>query len=180
MPAIRPVRPRDAAACAAIYNYYIENTTVTMELTPLCEADFQKRIETITAKFPWLVYEEDGRILGYGYLSYFHERAAYRFVCDLSLYVDKEARGRKIGSALLEELEKRGRECGFVCMMSLISSENTPSEAFHRKHGFEKTAEIPGVAFKFKRWMGLLYYKKMLAACADPEKGENPGARPHR
>ena len=94
VPAIRPVRPRDAAACAAIYNYYIENTTVTMELTPLCEADFQKRIETITAKFPWLVYEEDGRILGYGYLSYFHERAAYRFTCVLSLFVDKEARGR--------------------------------------------------------------------------------------
>ena len=169
MGTIRPAERRDAAACAALYNYYIVNTTVTMELEAVTEEAFARRIESVTAEFPWLVWEEDGEILGYGYLSRFHERAAYRFTCDLSLYVDRGARGRGIGAALLEALEKKAQELGFCHMISLITTENAPSAAFHEKHGFKKAGEIPDIAFKHRRWMGLMYYKKTLLDRPDPE-----------
>ena len=169
---IRPARADDASALAEIYNYYIENTTVTMELKKLDAETFGKRIEKIGSEFPWLVYEEDGKILGYGYLSFFNERAAYRFTCDLSLYVDKDARGKGIGSALFGELEEKARELGFSTILSLVTSENLQSAEFHLKHGFEKVAELPSVAFKFKRWLGLTYYRKVLSLPSDPESGE--------
>ena len=162
----------DAAACVGIYNYYIENTTVTMELQKLDEETFGGRIERIGKEFPWLVYEEDGRVLGYGYLSRFHERAAYRFTCDLSLYVDKDARGKGIGAALFGALEEKAKAMGFCTMISLVTSENKESAAFHLKHGFEKAAELPAVAFKLKRWLGLVYYRKALQFFPDPEINE--------
>jgi phosphinothricin acetyltransferase len=159
---IRPVEQRDVGALAALYNYYIENTTFTLELEPLTEQVFGERVRSISARYPYLVYEENGEILGYAYLSEFNPRGGYRFTVDLSLYVAPKARGRGIGRQLYGEIEKLARTSGYCNIISLITSENEASLAFHETLGFERVAKLDGIANKFDRWLGLCYCIKRI------------------
>ena len=159
---IRPAEEKDIGALTAIYNYYIENTTFTLELEPLSEQAFGERVRTISARFPYLVYEEEGRVLGYVYLNDFNSRGGYRFTVDLSLYVAQAARGRGIGKALYQEIEKIAKDRGFCNIISLITSENEASLAFHDALGFERVARIDDIANKFDRWLGLCYCIKRI------------------
>ena len=159
---IRFVEEKDIESLAAIYNYYIENTTCTLELEALSTEAFRARVEKISVRFPYLVYEEDGEILGYAYLNDFNPRGGYRFTADLSLYVAPTARGRGIGRALYEAIEPRAKEMGLCNVISLITSENEASLAFHDALGFERVAKIDGIARKFDRWIGLCYCIKRI------------------
>ena len=159
---IRPVEPKDIGVLTALYNYYIENTTFTLELEPLTEQAFSERVRSISARFPYLVYEENGEILGYAYLNDFNPRGGYRFTADLSLYVAPTARGRGIGQALYEAIESKAREMGLCNIISLITAENEVSLAFHEAMGFEKVARVDDIAHKFDRWIGLCYCIKRI------------------
>jgi len=75
---IRPIRAEDATQICEIYNFYILNTTVTFEKTPLSKEDIIPRIEKTTSKYPWLVFEQDNKIIGYAYAIEWKARAAYR------------------------------------------------------------------------------------------------------
>ena len=159
---IRFVEEKDIESLVAIYNYYIENTTYTLELMPLSVDEFYARAEKIRERFPYLVYEEGGEILGYAYLNDFNPRGGYRFTADLSLYVAPSARGRGIGRALYEAIEPRAKEMGICNILSLITSENEASLAFHDALGFERVANIDNIAHKFDRWIGLCYSIKRI------------------
>ena len=145
-----------------IYNYYIENTTATLELEVLTEESFRARVEKIRERFPYLIYEENGEILGYAYLNDFNPRGGYRFTADLSLYVAHGARGKGIGRALYETIEPMAKERGLCNIISLITSENEASLAFHKALGFERVAQIDNIAHKFDRWIGLCYCIKRI------------------
>lgn len=159
---VRPVEERDIGALTALYNYYIENTTFTLELEPLSEETFGERVKGIAERFVYLVFEEDGQVLGYAYLNEFNSRGGYRFTADLSLYVSPSARGRGIGRALYREIESRARAMGLCNIISLITSENEASLAFHDRMGFARVAKIDGIANKFDRWLGLCYCIKRI------------------
>ena len=159
---IRFVEQKDIRSLTAIYNYYIENTTATLELEKLTEEAFRARVEKIRERFPYLVYEENGEILGYAYLNDFNERGGYRFTADLSLYVAPTARGKGIGRALYEAIEPKAKEMGLCNIISLITSENEASLAFHKALGFERVAQIDNIAHKFDRWIGLCYCIKRI------------------
>ena len=162
MSMIRPVQERDIGALTELYNYYIENTTFTLELEPLSEQAFGERVRAISARFPYLVYEEEGQVLGYAYLNDFNPRGGYRFTVDLSLYILPSARGRGLGRALYAEIEQMAKDRGFCNIISLITSENEASLAFHDALGFERVARIDDIAFKFDRWLGLCYCIKRI------------------
>ena len=85
---IRPIRDsaEDLARCLEIYNYYIENTVITFEETPLSAEAWTDRIRRIRDAYPFLVAEEDGVIVGYAYLDSYNSRSAYRYTADLSIY----------------------------------------------------------------------------------------------
>ena len=159
---IRNIEPRDHARCLEIYNHYIENTNITFEIEPLTLEALSQRFDAIQASYPFLVYEEDGRVLGYAYLDIFHPRAAYRFSVDLSIYLDKDYRGRGAGKKLLDALEKKALEAGYVNIISLVTSENVKSMAFHEKNGYKEVGDMPRVGYKFDRWVGIKYYMKRL------------------
>ena len=87
---VRFVVKEDAAAILRIYETYIKNTTVTFEVEVPTVSAFEERMERITAQFPWLVCEIDGKVAGYAYASKHGERAAYRWSADLSVYIDEK------------------------------------------------------------------------------------------
>ena len=101
---IRMAAISDAGRFAEIYDPYIEKTSVTFEETPLTKEDFEQRIETIMQKYPWIVYEEEGKVLGYAYLSAFNPRSAYDWTADLAIYVDMDAHGKGIGTTLMQKI----------------------------------------------------------------------------
>ena len=119
-------------------------------------------MEKIRERFPYLVYEENGEILGYAYLNDFNPRGGYRSTVDLSLYVAPTARGKGIGRALYETIEPKAKEMGLCNIISLITSENEASLAFHKALGFECVAQIDNIAHKFDRWIGLCYCIKRI------------------
>ncbi|MBR3364906.1 MAG: N-acetyltransferase, partial [Solobacterium sp.] len=101
---IRMAALSDAQQFAEIYNPYIETTMVTFEEKPLSREQFEKRMEGIMKKYPWIVYEEEGKVLGYAYLSAFNPRSAYDWTADLAIYVDMKEKGKGIGSKLMQTI----------------------------------------------------------------------------
>ena len=157
---IRIATEADVPEILAIYAPYIENTTHTFEYDVPTEAEFLQRFRTLTAQFPWLVYEEDGKILGYAYGSAPWERAAYRWCAEDSLYLLPEARGKGIGRRLLTALEKVLFYQGYRRIYALITAENSNSIAFHQKMGYKLRAELPDAGLKFGRWIGVVWMDK--------------------
>ncbi len=103
---IRIATEADVPAMLAIYAPYILTTTHTFEYEVPALEEFTRRFQAVTEQFPWLVWEEDGEILGYAYGSAPFERAAYRWMAEDSVYLRPGARGRGIGRKLLTALEK--------------------------------------------------------------------------
>jgi phosphinothricin acetyltransferase len=146
----------------AIYNYYIKNTTVTFEETPVAPADIAQRIATVSAEFPWLVLERDAHIVGYAYAARFHARSAYRFTVETTVYVANDAHRTRVGSELYGDLLERLRAQKLHRALGVIALPNEASVALHEKLGFHKVGELEEVGFKFGRWINVGYWERAL------------------
>lgn len=165
---IRPATLHDLPEILEIYAPYVENTTYSFEYTvPSLEA-FAQRFQTVTAQFPWLVYEEEGAIVGYAYASAPYERAAYRWCAEPSVYLREQARGQGIAAGLYAVLEEILQEQGYVVLYALITAENHASVRFHEKMGYHLQAEFPDCGFKQGRWCGLFWMEKRLKIVESP------------
>ena len=160
--AIRLARQEDLGAILSIYAPYIEQTAYSFEYTVPTPETFEKRFLEITAQFPWLVYEEDGQVLGYAYGSAPFERAAYRWCTEPSIYLLPQAQGKGIGRKLYEVLEQILTAQGYRLSYAIITSENEPSLAFHRAMGYKETAVFPGCGYKFGKHLGVTWMEKSL------------------
>jgi phosphinothricin acetyltransferase len=167
---IRPVSPRDAASICGIYNYYIENTVITFEEEPVSVESMEARIKTVAAKYPWLVYEEAGEILGYAFIHAWHERSAYRFTAEDSIYLKHGKQGQGIGKTLFARLLEEVRKRDIRVLMSVITVPNQASTVLHERFGFKQAGCFSGVGFKFGRRLDVGYWELML-----DEKPENKG-----
>ena len=151
---IRRVNPqKDAGTSCEIYNYYITETVVTFETEPMGIEAMQRRIETIAGRFPYLVYEQDGRVLGYCYATTWHDRAAYERTVEMSVYLHRDWAGKGIGHQLYQELIDRLRQEGFHVAVATITLPNTQSVALHENFGFRKVAHFTEVGYKFDKWL---------------------------
>lgn len=171
---IRIAAEADVPEMLAIYAPYILTTTYTFEYAVPSEDEFLQRFRTITAQFPWLVWEEDGQILGYAYGSAPFERAAYRWCAEPSIYLSPGARGRGIGSQLYHALEGILKYQGYATLYALITAENTDSVAFHTKNGYHFLVEMKDCGFKFGRWVGVVWMEKRLTTCTLPDSAPTP------
>ena len=157
---IRIATETDVPQLLAIYAPYILNTTYTFEYDVPTESEFLQRFRALTLRFPWLVWEEKGRILGYAYGSAPFERAAYRWCAEDSVYLLPEAQGKGIGTKLCLALEKILFRLGYQRIYALITAENQPSIAFHRKLGYTLRGELPDAGIKFGRKIGVIWMDK--------------------
>ena len=165
---IRIALESDVPAMLAIYAPYVENTTVSFEYDVPSEETFLQRFREITRQFPWLVWEEDGRVLGYAYAARPFERAGYSWCAEPSIYLHDDARGRKIGQKLYAVLEEILKKQGYCVSYALITSENLASLRFHEKCGYSTVAVFPDCGRKFGRWLGLHWMEKRLIISENP------------
>ena len=171
---IRSATAGDVPQILGIYAPYIANTTITFEYDIPTQEEFCCRFEEITARFPWLVWEEGGQILGYAYASAPYTRAAYSWCAEPSVYLKPEARGRGLGRALYRALEEILLRQGYQVLYALVTGENRESLLFHEKMGYHVAAEFPDCGFKFGRWLGLIWMEKRLKAVEIPSELPTP------
>lgn len=159
---LRAARPDDAGGLLDIYSWYVENTTVTFEYEVPSVEEFAGRIARTLTMYPYLVAERDGRLLGYAYAGRFRERAAYRWSCEVSVYVRRDCHRMGIGRMLYSELERYLRLQNVSSMQACISHPNRESIKFHSSLDFERVARFSKCAWKMGRWVDVVWMQKIL------------------
>lgn len=165
---IRLARPDDAPALVDIYSYYVLNTAVTYEYEVPSIEEFAARISRVLSKYPYLVAETDGKLLGYAYAGTFIARSAADWDTEVSVYIRHDARGLGLGRKLYEALENVLREQGIVNLAAAIAApDGTEDEylsrdslKFHRRMGYEFVGEFKQNGHKFGRWYNLVWMEK--------------------
>jgi len=170
MAVIRLARPlSDARQVAAIYYPYVINTPITFESEPPDGAEMRSRIESVMEKYPWLVCEHDGEVMGYAYGSMFRSRSAYNWSVETTVYVREAAHGLGIGSALYSSLTECLRLQGFISAVGVIALPNEASVYLHEHLGFQKDGVLPKAGFKEGVWHDVGIWWLLLS-----ERAEDP------
>lgn len=163
MEQIRIVDPEiDAPEIADINAWYVENTTVIFDTLPLSEKEMRQKIEKVSERFPYFVYEKDGRVEGYCYAHPWKEKRAYYPTWETTIYMRHGCEGRGIGKLLMETLTETCREKGCHSLIACITAENEGSCRFHEKLGFKKVSFFKEVGEKFGRLLDVVDYQKII------------------
>ena len=166
---IRPARADDAERLAEIYAFYVARTAVSFEYDVPTAEEFRARMAGIVKKYPYLVLEEEGEILGYAYARAFVGRAAYDHSCETTIYLDRGYRGKGYGRLLYEALEERLKPLGILNLYACVGDPleedeylTRDSERFHRSMGYEKVGEFHKCGYKFGRWYNMIWMEKII------------------
>ena len=165
--AVRGATERDAPACAAIYAPYVTDTAVSFELEPPTAADMAGRIAAARDRHAWLLLEEAGRVVGFAYGLPFADRAAYRWACQTSIYLEVGRRrsggGRVLYGALLARLAERGYRRALAGM----TLPNEASAGLHGALGFEPVGVYRRVGWKHGAWHDVAWVQRAIGADED-------------
>lgn len=166
---LRIAREDDAEELLDIYAPYVEETAVTFEYEVPSAEEFRNRIRNITKKYPYLVAESAGEILGYAYASAFHERPAFGWVAETSIYLRRDRRRKGLGRSLYEALEEilRIQHITDLCAWIACPEEDDPylnhdSILFHQHMGYQMTGQFQNCGYKFHRWYHMVWMTKNL------------------
>jgi L-amino acid N-acyltransferase YncA len=160
---IRAATPDDAPACAAIYAPYVTDTAISFETEPPTPEEMAARIEHAIA---WFVLERDGEVCGYAYASPFHPRAAYRWACEVSVYLERGRRRTGAGRALYAVLLPHLTERGYRAAIAGMTLPNPASEGLHAALGFEPVGTYRDIGYKAGAWHDVAWTQKTLATGA--------------
>src|SRR6476469_7566618 len=165
---VREATARDGAACAAIYEPYVTDTAITFETDAPSAAQMAERITTALRRHAWLVLEDDGRIVGYAHGGVYKARAAYRWACEVSVYVEVGRRRTGAGRMLYEALFPRLVDRGYLTALAGMTLPNAASEGLHRSLGFEDVGTWRRIGWKFGAWHDVLWMQRRLATGSEP------------
>ena len=165
----------DAEAILAVYAPYVRNTAITFEYDVPEIRNFRSRIKETLKNYPYLVAEENGKIVGYAYAGVLRERAAYQHIAEMSVYVDQECRRRGIGRALYQELERGLHRQNVFSVYACVTASGRKDDAyvddgsirFHERMGYGKVGEYPLCGYKFGRWYDVVWLVKDLGEKPD-------------
>ena len=156
---IRPATPEDAGNVAALYNWYVGHSTATFQYNLATENDYCELIASVLQTTPFLVaYNAAGVLCGYAYAHPWHDRGAYAWDVETTVYLSPDrlglGLGRRLYTALLAVLKRQG----YYNALALIAHPNPASEAFHKAMGFIRYGVEPRTGYKFGEWLGLGYW----------------------
>lgn len=160
---IRDAVVSDIPAMMEIYNEAIRNSTVTFDTEEKTLEERTRWFHTFGEKYPLIVAEVDGQVVGYCGLTSFRDKDAYHLSTELSIYINKDYRGNKIGSSLMKEIIERATKMGYHTIISGISDGNEASFKLHEKFGFRCVGHLRQVAFKFNKWRDVYFYQRILS-----------------
>ncbi len=160
---VRDASERDGEACAAIYAPYVTDTAITFETEPPSGEEMARRILRASERHAWLVLENCGRVVGYAYGGTFSQRAAYRWSCEVSVYLEVGRRRTGAGKALYEALLPRLRERGYCVAAAGMTLPNDASIGLHRAMGFKDVGVYRRIGFKHGRWHDVAWAQCFLA-----------------
>ena len=178
MVTIRDARLADDGRLLEIYAPYVTEPAITFETEVPELMEFRQRMENIRRRYPYLVAEDSGRILGYAYANAFHTRAAYDWAVETTIYVDRECRRSGIGRRLYEKLEAALETMGVLNLNACIAAPvdgvedehlTNGSEKFHTQLGYTLVGRFHKCGYKFGRWYDMIWMEKMLGV-----HGEKP------
>ena len=156
---IRNATYNDAAAITEIYNYYVLNTAFTFEEAPVSPDEMQRRITDVQIRFPWLVFEENGLIIGYAYACPWKPRTAYRNTVESSVYLQPTHTGKGIGRILYSKLINELRDLNIHAVIGGIAQPNETSIKLHENLGFKKIGLFSEVGWKLGQWVDVGYWE---------------------
>jgi L-amino acid N-acyltransferase YncA len=178
---IRASEERDLAAIAAIYAHHVMHGLATFEIDPPDVKEMaRRRAQVLGLGLPYLTAELDGRVVGYAYAAPYRDRPAYRYTLEDSIYIASEAQRRGLGRALLEALTAACAQAGYRQLLAVIGdSANHASIGLHAACGFKHAGLLPGVGFKFDRWVDSVFMQRELGEGmrATPPELRRPGAQ---
>jgi len=163
---IRPSAAKDLPAIQSIYAYHVLHGLASFEEEAPALEDMRRRYEDVVRQgLPYLVAEEKGEVLGYGYCTLYRTRSAYRYTLEDSIYVKEGRQGKGIGKALLAELIERCAALNYRQMIAVIGdSANAASIAVHASLGFVRAGNLRSSGYKFGRWVDSVLMQLPLGA----------------
>jgi L-amino acid N-acyltransferase YncA len=156
-PTLRLATEADLPAINLIYNYYVIHSTCTYQTEPATADERAAWFAAHGHEYPITVVEENGEVIGWGSLSRFHARAAYRPTVENSVYLRHDHLGRGVGRMVLEDLIQRARGLGYHSIIAGISADQEPSVKLHARAGFAKVGHLREVGWKFERRLDVVY-----------------------
>jgi phosphinothricin acetyltransferase len=169
MPLIRPSNDSDLPAITAIYQHHVLSGTGTFEITPPTLDEMRaRRTDVLSKGLPYLVLENEGRVMGFCYCNWFKPRPAYRFSAEDSIYLDPQVAGKGWGRLLLGELMASAQRAGIRKLIAVIGdSQNRPSVGLHTALGFKHVGVLTDCGWKFDRWLDVVLMECAIGAGSD-------------
>ncbi|MPZ62691.1 MAG: GNAT family N-acetyltransferase [Propionibacteriales bacterium] len=165
---IRDASVRDAEACAGIYAPYVTDTTITFETDPPAPPEMAERIAAALRTHAWVVLEEEGRVVGYAYGGPYKSRPAYRWSCEVSVYLERGRRRTGGGRVLYDALFARLAARGFRTVVAGMTLPNDASVGLHKAMGFEPVGTYRRIGWKHGAWRDVAWAQRAIATGEDP------------
>jgi phosphinothricin acetyltransferase len=159
---IRLATTADAAQIAAIYAPFCLHSVVSFEESAPSTDEMAQRIAKTLERFPWLVHDDGGKILGYAYAGKYRERAAYRWSVEVSCYVRIDSLRCGVGHGLYSKLFEMLQALGYYNACAGVTLPNPASVAFHESFGFLPVGVYRHVGYKFGQWHDVGWWQKDL------------------
>lgn len=167
-PLVRSATVADAASCAAIYGPYVTDTAISFETVPPNREQMAQRIAAALRRHAWLVLEDDGEVVGYAYGGPFKSRPAYRWSCEVSVYLKLGRRRTGAGRALYSALFDRLAERGFRTAVAGMTLPNDASVGLHQAMGFEPVGTYRRIGWKQHEWHDVAWAQRPLVLGGEP------------
>jgi L-amino acid N-acyltransferase len=164
---LRAATKADLPAIAAIYTHYVEHSTCTFDTESPSAAYWADWLNEHGGAYPVLVAVRGEEVVGWGSLSKWNKRCAYRFSVEDSIYVRPECQRQGIGMAILVELIRLARESGHRSLIAQIAADQPASDALHAKLGFKRMGHLVEVGYKFGRWIDVGIWQMQLSESAE-------------
>jgi len=169
---IRTATPTDGPAVAAIYAPYVRDTVVTFELEPPSPDAMSERIRDVLERFPWVVAQRGDALVGFAYASEHRGRPAYRWSCEVSVYVAPKQHRQGIGRRLYTNVFATLERMNYRRVYAGVAGVNPKSVGLHEALGFESVGIYRGVGFKHHAWHDTHWFQRTLGSSHAPPAGE--------
>ncbi|MBM7661328.1 phosphinothricin acetyltransferase [Bacillus mesophilus] len=159
---IRTVNQGDLPSILRIYNQGIEDRIATLETDlkdlPFMEGWFEKHQE----RYQVIVAESQNQIVGWASLNPYNLREAYKGVADLSLYIEREFRGKGIGGKLLKEIEGIARENRFHKIILFTFPFNQLGQGLYQNKGYRDVGVFKHQGILDNKFVDVMAMEKLL------------------